>query len=128
MPLADVVLRYCEKHDRHVASGASVRRNLVVMLEALPAGSTGAERTLELQAGVVRTLHDTGYRDGTIKRIMGIQGGDELGMVERPTQGARAVSTTPGGPAARAHPGHRGCWPFSGAPRGRRTCACSCCR
>ena len=72
MPLADVVVRYYEKHGRHVVSSASVRRNLAVMLEALPAGITVAELTLELQAGVVRKLCDNGYRDGTIKRIMGI--------------------------------------------------------
>ena len=57
---------------RNVASACSVKRNLAVMIEALPAGISVPELTLELQTGLVRTLRGEGYRDGTIKRINGV--------------------------------------------------------
>lgn len=69
--LATVCARYQDKQDKHVRSSAIQRRNLTIILEALPPGITVGEFTLERQMEVVRKMRGAGYADGTIKRAMG---------------------------------------------------------
>ena len=69
--LATVCARYQDKQGQHVRSAGIQRRNLTIILEALPPGITVGEFTLERQMEVVRKLRGQGYADGTIKRAMG---------------------------------------------------------
>jgi len=69
--LATVCARYQDKQGQHVRSANIQRRNLTIILEALPLGITVGEFTLERQMEVVRKLRGMGYADGTIKRAMG---------------------------------------------------------
>ncbi|GLV24173.1 hypothetical protein TomTYG45_06150 [Sphingobium sp. TomTYG45] len=72
MPLGDVFVRYVHKHGSHLRSAGSIRRNLVLVLEALPADITVGELTLDRQSEAVRKLKGQGLAAGTIKRAMGV--------------------------------------------------------
>jgi len=69
--LATVCARYQDKQGQHVRSAGIQRRNLTIILEALPPGITVGEFTLERQMEATRKLRGMGYADGTIKRAMG---------------------------------------------------------
>ena len=71
VPLGDVFIRYYQKHADTSAAPFPCRRNLAVILEALPPDVTVADLTLERQAEAVRKLNKRGYAPGTIKRAMG---------------------------------------------------------
>jgi len=70
--LADVFVRYQQQHARHTRGANVQRRNLVLILERLPAGLAVAELTLEQQQRVVTRMRAEGYSAGTIKRAWGI--------------------------------------------------------
>jgi integrase len=70
--LADVFIRYQQQHARHTRGVGQQRRNLVLILERLPAGITVAELRLEQQQQVVSRMRAEGYSPGTIKRAWGI--------------------------------------------------------
>jgi integrase len=70
--LADVFVRYDQQHARHTRGASVQKRNLVLILERLPAGLSVAELTLEQQHRVVARMQAEGYSAGTIKRAWGI--------------------------------------------------------
>jgi integrase len=70
--LADVFVRYDQQHARHTRGAGIQKRNLVLILERLPAGLAVAELTLEQQQRVVSRMEAEGYSPGTIKRAWGI--------------------------------------------------------
>ena len=70
--LGGVFVRYMHQHGNDTRGSVQQRRNLRLVLEALPAGTTVAELTLERQAEAVRKLKDRGLEPATIKRAMNI--------------------------------------------------------
>ncbi len=72
VPLADVFVRYMEQHGKDTRGSVQQRRNLFLVLSALPEGITVAEFTMQRQAEAARVLRDKDYDAWTIKRAMGI--------------------------------------------------------
>ena len=71
-PVADVFVRYQQQHARFTRGADVQKRNLVLILERLPAGIAVAELTLEQQQQVVNRMRAEGFAAGTIKRSWGI--------------------------------------------------------
>ena len=69
--LATVFARYFEHHGKDTRSAGINRRNLYLMLTALPEGITVGELTLEVQQRVSAALHRT-HAPGTVKRCFAI--------------------------------------------------------
>ena len=72
VPLGDVFVRYMHQQGNYTRGSVQQRRNLFLVLNALPEGVTVADLTLERQREVVRTLRSEGYAAATIKRALGI--------------------------------------------------------
>ncbi len=71
VPLASVFARYFQHHGKDVRSAGINRRNLYLMLTALPEGITVGDLTLESQQRVSAVLHGT-HAPGTVKRCFAI--------------------------------------------------------
>jgi len=69
--LGEIFMRYYHKHGQHVRSASSMRRNLFLVLDALPPDISVAGLTLDRQHEAVRKLKAQGLAAGTIKRAMG---------------------------------------------------------
>lgn len=72
VPLADVFVRYMHQHGSGTVGKVQQRRNLFLVLDALPEGITVAEFTMERQIEVVRALGTKHYSTATIRRALGI--------------------------------------------------------
>jgi len=72
VPLGDVFVRYMHQHGRDTRGAGIQRRNLELVLGALPDDITAGGLTLERQAEAVRKLRDAGLAPATIKRAMSI--------------------------------------------------------